>query len=468
MKKLTLCFLLVVSGMYGIAMPPSAIAANCISLGFPSVTSSSGSIKVDIPVTSSCRSPFGLSGGGPVYSIIDESLFSSSCSGPYDYSLFGSGTISCTITLGGSLGSSRVGATSSTVKVWFAYDSSTLQKSFNHAAIPSKNTSSGGSSGSTAPAPVVQSCLAAPGVPSLTIEWNSIGPKFTFAPKSSGEKATALFWNYNLYNSTTNEWEGWSKWTNAPAETGNYQASVIAGKSKIAFAVQAANACGASDQAREADDLKGVALAARSQDIITSSQSPEAKLRVGQQGSISSFASSKFKLKLTAQSISPNICEIDLTSMIKLIAPGNCTLVYSSIADGLNSAAPATNISFKVYPAKIDQTIPDLNLKNSYTLSETNFILNAESSAGLPVSFESATETYCSIIGDRVVFHGIGNCMIFASQVGDEDTKMAFSRDYTFWIVDNPKKTTITCIKGKVTKKVTGISPKCLAGYKKK
>ena len=30
------------------------------------------------------------------------------------------------------------------------------------------------------------------------------------------------------------------------------------------------------------------------------------------------------------------------------------------------------------------------------------------------------------------------------------------------------KKTTITCIKGKVTRKVTAIKPKCPAGYKKK
>ena len=30
------------------------------------------------------------------------------------------------------------------------------------------------------------------------------------------------------------------------------------------------------------------------------------------------------------------------------------------------------------------------------------------------------------------------------------------------------KKTTITCIKGKVTKKVTAVKPKCPSGYKKK
>jgi hypothetical protein len=30
------------------------------------------------------------------------------------------------------------------------------------------------------------------------------------------------------------------------------------------------------------------------------------------------------------------------------------------------------------------------------------------------------------------------------------------------------KKTTITCVKGKLTKKVTAVNPKCPTGYKKK
>jgi hypothetical protein len=30
------------------------------------------------------------------------------------------------------------------------------------------------------------------------------------------------------------------------------------------------------------------------------------------------------------------------------------------------------------------------------------------------------------------------------------------------------KKTTITCVKGKATKKVTAVNPKCPTGYKKK
>jgi hypothetical protein len=35
-------------------------------------------------------------------------------------------------------------------------------------------------------------------------------------------------------------------------------------------------------------------------------------------------------------------------------------------------------------------------------------------------------------------------------------------------VSNKPKKSTITCVKGKTTKKVTAVSPKCPAGYKKK
>jgi hypothetical protein len=35
-------------------------------------------------------------------------------------------------------------------------------------------------------------------------------------------------------------------------------------------------------------------------------------------------------------------------------------------------------------------------------------------------------------------------------------------------VVQKIKKSTVTCVKGKQTKKVTGFSPKCPAGYKKK
>jgi hypothetical protein len=60
-----------------------------------------------------------------------------------------------------------------------------------------------------------------------------------------------------------------------------------------------------------------------------------------------------------------------------------------------------------------------------------------------------------------------------ASTISDQDAKLASIDQrltYAMQLADRPpaSKKTITCLKGKVTKKVTGIAPKCPAGYKKK
>jgi predicted nucleic acid-binding Zn-ribbon protein len=49
-----------------------------------------------------------------------------------------------------------------------------------------------------------------------------------------------------------------------------------------------------------------------------------------------------------------------------------------------------------------------------------------------------------------------------------EVTLADFQREYQDLTKSSSKKTTITCVKGKLTKKVTAINPKCPAGYKKK
>ena len=48
---------------------------------------------------------------------------------------------------------------------------------------------------------------------------------------------------------------------------------------------------------------------------------------------------------------------------------------------------------------------------------------------------------------------------------GDKDADVDL---VTFDVYASAKATTITCIKGKTTKKVTAVNPKCPAGYKKK
>ena len=61
-----------------------------------------------------------------------------------------------------------------------------------------------------------------------------------------------------------------------------------------------------------------------------------------------------------------------------------------------------------------------------------------------------------------------GRCVIAFSQEGNSEYKPANNLILDFTIAATAKKTTITCVKGKVTKKVTAIKPKCPTGFKVK
>ena len=237
---------------------------------------------------------------------------------------------------------------------------------------------------------------------------------------------------------------------------------------KIAFAIYAANACGSSEQAREAEDRKGVALVAQSQDVVTSIQNSSAKLRVGQEGSLTSFGTSKLKLILTAVSNTPSICEVSTNSIVKLISSGDCVLVFSSISDGINKAAEATSILFRVFPSKAEQAIPDQMLKASYFVNDKGIKLISKTTAGLQIDYNSMTDSVCIVRDGEIMITGLGQCLIVATQFGDENTNWAPNKELSFSVVKGSSKTTISSGRGKVTKKVTAVNPKCPAGYKVK
>jgi hypothetical protein len=60
-----------------------------------------------------------------------------------------------------------------------------------------------------------------------------------------------------------------------------------------------------------------------------------------------------------------------------------------------------------------------------------------------------------------------GNCSVTATQAGTSTLAPASATATTMIVgVAQSTKKTITCTKGKTTKKVTGTNPKCPAGYK--
>ena len=95
-------------------------------------------------------------------------------------------------------------------------------------------------------------------------------------------------------------------------------------------------------------------------------------------------------------------------------------------------------------------------------------------SSGGAVSYSTTTPDNCSISGSTLNLLKAGNCLVTATQSGTS-TLAPVSANATITLtgaVITPKpvvtKKTIVCVKGKTTKKVSGINPKCPKGYKVK
>ena len=252
--------------------------ADCLELKFPTSSIGSSIITLTAEVYAICNSTQLGRGNGqrPLYSVAEESslLSLSSCSGPSATyrTTYGSGwigNVTCTFPISQNFfGSQRTGATSSTIRMWFAWDFSEKSIGVSHSAIPYScptiSCSTGGTSGGTSggggtifPTPT-QSC-APPNAPTLTYTYNDNGVLFSATPATTGAQANSLLWSYAHYDIAGKVWGPWTKWaTVSPAKAFTFQADKTDGKSRVVFSVYASSLCGDSEQARESESKTGI------------------------------------------------------------------------------------------------------------------------------------------------------------------------------------------------------------------
>jgi len=153
--------------------------AECIEFSNPRSSIGATSITLEVDLYSIC-SKVAREYDKPVYEMVEEDslLNLSSCSGPFITSAgtlgrMSLGTVSCSLRINQVLGSPRTGATSTTIKVWFAWDFSTKRVLVTHLAIPSTRSESAPN-----PTPTVQPVIpqasptpttASPDISTLTL-----------------------------------------------------------------------------------------------------------------------------------------------------------------------------------------------------------------------------------------------------------------------------------------------------------
>jgi hypothetical protein len=169
---------------------------------------------------------------------------------------------------------------------------------------------------------------------------------------------------------------------------------------------------------------------------------------------------------VTPLSITPSICMSTGQYWIKIFSGGTCKLQYKTEANTSYLDSDTYTVSFEI--TRDAQTISFV-LPNTLNVSPNSLPLLATASSGQSITFSTTSTGVCSITGSNLNLLKSGNCSVTATQAGTS-TLAPVSATATTMIVGVAQSTkkTITCTKGKTTKKVTGTNPKCPAGYKLK
>ena len=161
----------------------------------------------------------------------------------------------------------------------------------------------------------------------------------------------------------------------------------------------------------------------------------------------------------------PAIC-VPVGFTVRLISGGVCTLTYETAATSTYLASDVYQQTFEILrdPQTISFTLP-----STANISSKSLALTSTASSGAVVAYSTTSTGVCSITGSTLNLLKSGNCAVTATQVGTS-AFAPISSTATVMLTGSvvSDKKSITCVKGKSTKKVSGANPKCPKGYKLK
>ena len=165
------------------------------------------------------------------------------------------------------------------------------------------------------------------------------------------------------------------------------------------------------------------------------------------------------------KSETPSVC-LATGFFVRILSGGNCTITYQSEETNSYLESNLYKVSFEV--TRDPQTI-SFTLPSTANVSSKSLALTATASSGSAVSYSTTSTGICSITGSTLNLLTGGNCTVTATQAGTSTLAPASATAtvmLTGAVVANKK--SISCVKGKSTKKVSGTNPKCPKGYKLK
>ena len=163
------------------------------------------------------------------------------------------------------------------------------------------------------------------------------------------------------------------------------------------------------------------------------------------------------------KSITPDICETG-GYILKIVSGGTCSITYKSL--GNTSYLPSETYTQTILIEKQAQMISFQPIQSVDINSKALDLIAIASGKG-GIVFSTTSTGICSITGSTLSLIKAGNCSVTATQAGTTTLAPASATaSITITGTAVTAKKTITCVKGKITKKVIGTNPKCPASYK--
>jgi hypothetical protein len=168
---------------------------------------------------------------------------------------------------------------------------------------------------------------------------------------------------------------------------------------------------------------------------------------------------------LIPKSLTPTVCLVS-DGFINIFTGGICRYSYQSEATPNSLASKVYELEFEII--RDPQTIL-FALPSTANVSNRSITLAATSSSGGAITYTTTSTGICSITESNLNLLRSGNCTVSATQAGTSILAPA-SATATVMLIGAvvTEKKSITCVKGKSTKKVSGANLKCPKGYKLK
>ena len=166
---------------------------------------------------------------------------------------------------------------------------------------------------------------------------------------------------------------------------------------------------------------------------------------------------------LIPKTLTPEVC-LASDGFVNIFSGGFCKYSYQASETNEFLASKNYELSFEVL--KNPQAIV-FSPASSVDISSKGIVLLAKASGGGVITYSTTSAGVCSIAGLTLNLLKAGNCSVTATQAGTSAlAPVSATASITITDTTVAAKKTITCIKSKTTKKVTGTNPKCPTGYK--